>query len=496
MANIMRTDTRDAVKRSPSPSIESLGFDILTLVFEEIYDSAPQELWALGKLSRMLHNATAPFRYRSINLRPSMVDPALVDLWAQIHVYTRHVIVDRELDWESALDLLSGCQRIARIDWSWWEGRHDKQRLIPKMISDSIRDLWTHADLHIINYPWPTRLFNPQSTTIPYENVTYISTGCLENGTDQEILARMVAASPRLETLVLNGKRLNWANMSFKVPPIKHLTLKDCLWCYTSAELESLWDFTCLQSLVLTEGGFSGFLKILPQNRFPSLSRLVVKRVYAWDSDVTHEINQIIAGTHYLEEIEVVCHLPDLALDSIMKQGANLRVLKINGFASFAISGSYPTISVSELSKLRDSCKGLKELSLDLDSNICDPYDFIEVLSSMRSLQHILICMHTLLTEFEQYADGDDIDFAAAKDLATCCSSHKVGLPIHQLAMDIGGYRLLSSGHISRAWDNQRKRGHFPERLFTFSWSEHGHCQIESRKKMVDSSRYLFYGRN
>jgi hypothetical protein len=70
-------------------------------------------------MSRRLREIITPFRYRSIQLNKNLLELSEIYLdavWSNVRQYTNHVI-DCELDWHLASELLSCCTKIDRIEY-------------------------------------------------------------------------------------------------------------------------------------------------------------------------------------------------------------------------------------------------------------------------------------------------------------------------------------------------------------------------------------------
>jgi hypothetical protein len=76
-------------------------------------------------MSRRLREIVIPFRYRYIQLNKNLLE--LSDdiyavwsaVWSNVRQYTRHIVIDCELDWYLARELLFGCTKIERIEYAY-----------------------------------------------------------------------------------------------------------------------------------------------------------------------------------------------------------------------------------------------------------------------------------------------------------------------------------------------------------------------------------------
>ena len=76
-----------------------------------------------------------------------------------------------------------------------------------------------------------------------------------------------------------------------------------------------------------------------------------------------------------MEEIDIRCNLPLLSIESILKHRTHLRILRIqdpsgwwDGNRSYG-RVLYRALSITDLTRLRDSCPRLKDISLELVVN-------------------------------------------------------------------------------------------------------------------------------
>jgi hypothetical protein len=315
----------------------------------------------------------------------------------------------------------------------------------------------------------------------------------------------IIARSQKLETFELGG-HIRLPSKDIKFPPIKNLFMKGwILGSHTKEQFQQLWDISKLESLefrVLT--GLSLFLSVFPRDRLPSLKRLIVdgelhpSRLEA----LTLFVNDILDGASDMEEIDIRCNLPLLSIESILKHGTHLRILRIQDPSGWWDGNRrhdpyggvlYWALSIEHLTRLRDSCPRLKDISLDLVvdehnvSLLLGPQfyaltlptnflpqinDFISILATFRSLQYLQLNMESFRLENSQ-AD----DYLTAKKLASRLSSRKLGLPMKSCSVGISGFVCPYRGSHTADWyteewfEGNRKR-HLPDRVFKFWWND------------------------
>lgn len=104
---------------------------------------------------------------------------------------------------------------------------------------------------------------------------------------------------------------------------------------------------------------------------------------------------------------------------------------------------------------------------------------FINVVAQFPQLQVVELKMQTLLKELEENDTTRDVDFEAAKCLTLRLTTAKLGLPIRFFSLYLGGYGEICD-RDSNEWDAQELLGHFPQRLFKFSWTHDGVPEVQS----------------
>lgn len=259
--------------------------------------------------------------------------------------------------------------------WEWWGDRHGWLHHDTYGAFTAIKSLWPRADLRLLNYPWPSREFPDIHTpTIPIENIVFISTcivmNCFRN---YEPLSKVVEQSPKLKVLQLKSMNLTvWKNI--KVPPIRELVLDGCSWKLNSSEVDSMWNFSNLESLQISPiVPADKFFGSLSRDDLRKLRRLHITAAFhphypLLKESLTQHLDHFIANGEQLEEIELSCHVPLLRMTSISKH-SRLMILKIHDYTGFHYDWEIcPSFSPKDIAVLARSCPRLQELSLDLDS--------------------------------------------------------------------------------------------------------------------------------
>ncbi|KAG4433419.1 hypothetical protein IFR05_011105 [Cadophora sp. M221] len=346
----------------------------------------------------------------------------------------------------------------------------------------SIKSLWPHAELHLINYPWQSKhRIDVYTSTIPLENIVFISTYNLKNRQKNfEPLGQVIAQSPKLRVLRLTaGKLLDWKTI--KIPPIRELELKGCSWDLTSAEVDLMWNFKHLESLTIDPiVTANSFFSSLQRDGLQELRTITVTAPFHLHfplirESLTQHLDHFIAGGHKLEELKLKCNVPLLRITSISNH-SELRILNVHDYTGFRYEQEIcPSFSVADIAVLGESCSKIRELSLDLDQSPREMLEFVKTLATFRNLQVVKLNMRSLLSKEGINSCIIDTDYEAAKELKSILCLSKAGLPILSLILSIAGYDdPVRPNRDGNAWTLQRQKGHNPERYFAFSWLPDG----------------------
>lgn len=90
----------------------------------------------------------------------------------------------------------------------------------------------------------------------------------------------------------------------------------------------------------------------------------------------------------------------------IAKQGQSLRVLTILDLAGFETEGMFPTISLSDLKMVQQSCTRITKL--DISNNVIgdETISFLNIIAGFRNLNDLTIYIQSKLSE----DTAEDID--------------------------------------------------------------------------------------
>lgn len=127
---------------------------------------------------------------------------------------------------------------------------------------------------------------------------------------DFEPLGQLISNSPKLKVLHLNEMRVDDIWKSIRVPPIQELVITSCTWKYTPEEVNSVWNFSQIQVLVIDKNSCAiSFLDSTSGHMFPRLRKLVIRGTLdtRWGESYTTQLNDLISKGYLLQELEIVC---------------------------------------------------------------------------------------------------------------------------------------------------------------------------------------------
>ncbi|KAH9214641.1 hypothetical protein DL95DRAFT_409228 [Leptodontidium sp. 2 PMI_412] len=80
---------------------------------------APESLQQSRTIFRAWNQAVVPFRYRSVEINAKLLAASrsapMSSTITAIRQHTRHISIREELDWDSAVELISNCRHVTRI---------------------------------------------------------------------------------------------------------------------------------------------------------------------------------------------------------------------------------------------------------------------------------------------------------------------------------------------------------------------------------------------
>jgi hypothetical protein len=162
-----------------------------------------------------------------------------------------------------------------------------------------------------------------------------------------------------------------------RLPPIKALTLP--YWDDTSESANRIWDFSLLEDLEISWSGFRQFLKAVSPEDLGKLKRFRVDDT-SWEPQsslldkskfetelFTEQLQTLLKGRPDFQELDIRCLLSLFDMSLIARQGQSLRVLTILDLAGFEMEGMFPTMSLSDLRILQQSCTRITKLDIGIN---------------------------------------------------------------------------------------------------------------------------------
>jgi hypothetical protein len=180
----------------------------------------------------------------------------------------------------------------------------------------------------------------------------------------------MLLDATRLEVLDL----YTWYGQQFspgeeRLPPVKHLFLRQYVWTHSPEDVEQIFDFSLLETLVLEPKGWwqdiLPFLRSVRAEQFPRLKRLEImnkeetSNATPYGQEVNGRLGTLVANLPKLEELTIRNFQAPTMVFAITEYCYRLRTLKFTDWGS-----NY--LSLAHLKALQDACVNLKELRLPL----------------------------------------------------------------------------------------------------------------------------------
>ena len=142
--------------------------DILLLIFEEIYATAPATLRDLRLASRKFNLLVNPIIYRHLELNNALVQcfevydelnvrPKVASVRKSVRsaicAFTRQITINKALDWASVANLLWSLEKFNHLYWFSWEMErplvHNRTNRIPQNILNCLAERWPCAQVSV-----------------------------------------------------------------------------------------------------------------------------------------------------------------------------------------------------------------------------------------------------------------------------------------------------------------------------------------------------------
>ena len=260
--------------------------DILLLIFEKSYHTAPASLRALRLASRQFNILVDPIVYRHITLNDALVRCFKVDDKPDVPVedgdvrarvrnaicaFTQQITINRKLDWASVANLIWSLDKFCHLAY------YDGSIRIPGIVFDCLAERWpgakTSVDQRFDRYEHEYSLLNPRLVSLKLQSV-------IPWNRDRELKDVLLRCSQlkvlhllRIGPLMRHRSRQGFQfideeiNQCERLPAVEELFLRGYDWLHPPHVATSFWNWSRLTSLRLEKVLIVNFLEtVLPEN--------------------------------------------------------------------------------------------------------------------------------------------------------------------------------------------------------------------------------------
>lgn len=283
-------------KMSGQPRLTHEGCpgDILLLIFEDLYRTAPASLRVVRLASRQFNILVIPIVYRHVKLNVELLNcfevdhesndpPEVVDARMRVrHAicnFTRQITIDKPVDSLLTVTLLQSLDKLHHLNWAFWNkescSNHWTSNQILPRILDCLTESWPSADLSVDNV-YSGVDYNDEVSSLPPTNVVSLK---LEAG----LLRHWHRVERTFKTFLLQCHQLNVLHLlsvrsgtRFKdeemeqhdrLPAVEQLFLQGYFWIHSPRTANTFWNWSNLTSLRLEKVFIINFLEsVLPAN--------------------------------------------------------------------------------------------------------------------------------------------------------------------------------------------------------------------------------------
>ncbi|KAH7348452.1 hypothetical protein BKA65DRAFT_476866 [Rhexocercosporidium sp. MPI-PUGE-AT-0058] len=462
-------------------SLELLGPEILMMIFEQIYNVAPELLPCLRLMCRRIDQIVAPISYRRIvfsvkKLGAVSSSAKREDIVHNIHAHTRHVEFPRLLDWDAVVELLSGCVQL------------DEMTLVhrPRIVIDSVKNGHVGKTCSVATSQMRCVALSVKSglqSALPTTLWTTLENSDMERFYEHFLpptcepytppLQEFLASCTNLETLHLHDLMGVFEPDKGRLPPIQKLIMSPFQWQHTAEEAALIWDFSRLEDLEIPWKTLDFLSGSAPLPNFKRLRRLKIEHTWQGPdlSRPVEEVSENIKCTQFLDSIlmqapedqfeylDIKCHLPSFSISAITRHGQSLRVLKLLDTSGYEVDGYItPTITVLDLNTLQCSCPNITNLTLG-----------VNIVSPQKPPKLYVPVTHDRVLDFGRY-------------LAQRLYKQKAGLPLSQVSVNVGEWTSSNRAHrLIKTWHVKMdiSEAYQPQRFIKFSWDSQGSTTLK-----------------
>ena len=268
--------------------------DILLLIFEDLYRTAPASLRVVRLASRQFNILVIPIVYRHVKLNIELLNCFEVDhksndppevVEARMRVrhaicnFTRQITIDKPVDWLLTVTLLQSLHKFHRLNWSFWNKEtfftHWTSNQILQRILDCLTESWPSANISVDDV-YSGLDYNDEVSSLPPTNVVSLKmqAGLLRpwhrvERTFKTFLLQCHQLNVFHLLSVRSGTRFKDEEMEQRdrLPAVEQLFLQGYLWIHSPRTANTFWDWSRLTSLRLEKVFIINFLEsVLPAN--------------------------------------------------------------------------------------------------------------------------------------------------------------------------------------------------------------------------------------
>ena len=380
-----------------------LPAEILLQIFEQLRCNAPASLGAVRLVSKQFKVLVDPIVYRHLKLNKALVkcfdldDESKVSqdvvnarrrIASAICTFTRHITIDRALNWSLVVSILLSLDQFHHLNWHFWGTRaylhHRGQSQTLQSIFSSIAKRWPSATLsvngfsskpdtfyHSKSLPFATRLVSLKHTQYPSDLLNRSSLKTFLLQCDQLNVLHLFNLQSSAEFLDEEIDR------SERLPPIEELFLHGYVWQHSPSIATGFWNWSRLTSLRLEKVPIIQFFESVSTENFRQLRSLITDGHCQNPAEYTRATDlmiKLVRAIDSLENLSLVCCVNMLSIDAIRKHGPGLRHLQLRDFKGMVHlplrRDRVPTLSLLDLLEIQSSCPKLMELGLDVDQGV------------------------------------------------------------------------------------------------------------------------------
>lgn len=281
--------------------LQHSGFpaDILLLIFEEVYRTAPTSLRDLRLASRQFNLLANPIVYRHLRLNGALVGsfkepsihPELEDARSRVKraicTFTRQITINEALDWASVVNLLLSLDKFHHLNWSFWNtdgpGDYNRSNRIPQSVLNSLAERWPKAHVSVDKL-FSKLVTNDDFSSLPPTRLVSLKIhGALYRQLNQvgRTLKNTLLECDQMKVLhlldVRSGSRFmdEKIGQSERLPAVEDLFLQGYFWLHSPDIATSFWNWSRLTSLRLEKVFIVNFLETVSPEHLVQLRSLV-----------------------------------------------------------------------------------------------------------------------------------------------------------------------------------------------------------------------------